>query len=544
MARHVHLDDVATRGGVVAAPDARAAEAGAGALRAGGNAVDAAVAAAFAIGVVEPHMSGIGGGTWMILGLREPDRYLVVDGAIVAPRAARAEMFPLADEQDAVGLYGWPKVVDDANILGPRSVGVPGTVAALCLAQSRFGRLPLARVLEPAIELAADGFEVNWFTAALIGQEARNLAADPGCASLFLPDGVPLRPAALEAGDLLRQPALARTLEAIAAGGADAFYRGAPARRIVELVRAGGGILAAEDLAAYEATAHDRPSSGGYGRATIVGPPATGVPTVIQALRLVEALEEAADESEAVRFARALRLAFRDRFAHMTADPTGDVPWDVLLAPEYARALAAAEHDGVAAPDPGAFAAVRSGCTSHLSTVDEDGNVVALTQTVLDIFGARMLEPESGVLLNDGMMWFDPRPGTANEVRPGAPGLTAVSPILVVGERGPFAALGAAGGRKVISSTAQLVPHVVGGMDAQEAVERPRIHAESDAVLVDERWPEQVVDELARAGFEPVVAREEPTTWNFGRPAAITIDANGVRHGGADPLKPHGIVAA
>jgi gamma-glutamyltranspeptidase/glutathione hydrolase len=245
-----------------------------------------------------------------------------------------------------------------------------------------------------------------------------------------------------------------------------------------------------------------------------------------------------------VAWARALRLAFRDRFAHMTADPAGDVPWDTLLAPEYAAAQAAAERDGAASPDAAAFAAVRSGCTSHISTVDEDGNVVALTQTVLDIFGARLLEPESGVLLNDGMMWFDPRPGTANEVRPGAPGLTAVSPIVVVGERGPLAAVGAAGGRKVISSTAQLVPHVVAGATAQEAMERPRIHAESDTVLVDERSPASTADELRRAGFDPLVVREEPTTWNFGRPAGITIDPHGTRHGGADPLKPHGIVAA
>lgn len=543
MARHIRLDDVATRGGLVAAPEPRAAEAGAEALRAGGNAVDGAVAAAFAIGVVEPHMSGIGGGSWLILALRDPDRYLVVDGPIVAPRAARADMFELADEQAAVGLYGWPKVVDDANILGPLSVGVPGTVSALCLAQSQFGRLPLERVLEPAIRLAADGFEITPFTSALITQEAPSLLRDPGCSSLFLPHGVPLRAPGLERGDALRQPALAATLERIAADGPDVFYRGAIAARIVELVAGGGGILTTDDFAAYEAVVHDQPLRGTYRGATVLGPPRTGVPTVIQALQLLEAFEEAGGDSPAVAWARALRRAFHDRFEHMSADTAADVPWDALLAPEYAQSVVEADRSGMPAPDPADFRAVRTGCTSHLSAVDADGNLVSLTQTVLDLFGSRLLDPESGIVLNDGMMWFDPRPGTANEVRPGAAGLTAVSPIVLVGDHGPVAALGAAGGRKVISSTAQLVPLVLAGATAQEAIERPRIHAESDVVLVDERWPDGTTEELRTAGFDPAVAREELTTWNFGRPAGITIDADGTRHGGVDPLKPHGVLA-
>src|SRR5262249_52957448 len=213
-------------------------------------------------------------------------------------------------------------------------------------------------------------------------------------------------------------------------------------------------------------------------------------------------------QSLAVAWARALKLAFRDRFAHMSADPTASVPWDVLLAPAYAQVLAKAERDRTTAPAPHEFAAAHSGCTSHISAVDTNGNVVTLTQTVLDIFGSRLLEPESGVLLNDGMMWFDPRPGTANEVRGRAPGLTAVSPIVVVGPRGPIAAVGAAGGRKVMSSTAQLVPHLVAGATAQEAIESPRLHAESDVVLLDERWPESTADELRDAGFEPSVVRE------------------------------------
>lgn len=197
MVRHTHLDEVVSEAGIVSAPDARAAAAGTEVLRAGGNAVDAAVATALAISVVEPHTSGLGGGTWMVVSLTNPERCVVVEGPVVALSAARPDMFRVLPDSGPTGLYGWPTVENDANIAGSLSVGVPGTVSALHTAQAALGVLEFRDVVLPAVRLAADGIEVNWFTSALTVQEAARLAADPGCADLFLPGGLPLKPTGL-----------------------------------------------------------------------------------------------------------------------------------------------------------------------------------------------------------------------------------------------------------------------------------------------------------------------------------------------------------
>ncbi len=547
-----------TRTGVIAAPDNRAADAGVAMLRRGGNAVDAAVAAAFAIGVVEPHMSGLGGGTWLVAGLQDPQRYVVVEGPITTPLEVDPAMFSLVTPSRTAGLYAWPAVEGDENFLGPRSVGVPGTVAALCSAQSQLGRLPLRDVMAPAIALAQNGFDVNWFTSAAIVQEARQLVRDPGCAALFLPRGFPLRPPGFATGDQLRQPALAGTLEALAEQGPDVFYHGPVGTAIVEYVRSGGGVLSIDDLGRYRARIHETPLEGTFRGARIVGVPRTGTPTVIEALNLFDIASQSGRQidAEAVAWAQALRLAHEDRMTWMTADPDVVVPWKTLLSHEYAAERYRASAAGLTGPDPmtwfggpssgdhplGAEPA-RWGCTSHITAVDREGNVVSLTQTILDNFGARVLDPQTGVLLNDGMTYFDPRPGSLNGIKPDIPGLPALSPVIVEDTlRGPIAALGGAGGRKIISSTAQLIPHLVRGVPAQEAIDQPRVHVDGDLALVDARWPPAVVEQLREAGFRTEAVLEEPTTWNFARMGAITISKDGTRQGGVDKHKPGAVL--
>ncbi len=546
--------DATSRAGMIAAPDRRAAEAGVAMMRRGGNAVDAAVAAAFAIGVVEPQMSGLGGGTWLVAGLRDRQRYVVVQAPITTPLAAAPDMFRLADPPRQASLYGWPAVEGDENFLGPRSVGVPGTVAGLCAAQSQLGRLRLRDVITPAIELAADGIEVNWFTSAAIVQEARQLARDPGCSALFLPGGFPLRPPSLTPGDRLCQPALAETLNSIAEQGSDVFYRGRVGAAIVDYVRSGGGILTTEDLASYRPVIHETPLEGTFHGARIVGTRRTGTSTVLQILNLFDIASREAEraENEAVAWAQAMRLAHEDRMRWMTADPDVDVPWKALLSHRYAADLWQAHAAGEPRPNPVTHDGEQSnrdrpdlseparwGCTSHISAVDREGNVVSLTQTILDSFGARFLEPHTGVLLNDGMTYFDPRPGARNGIKAGTPGMPAVSPVIVEDKRrGPIAAVGGAGGRKIISSTAQLIPSLVRGASAQEAIDAPRIHADAESALVDNRWPPSVIQDLHRAGFRTEVVSEDPTSWHFARMGAVTIDNDGIRHGGVDRHKP------
>jgi gamma-glutamyltranspeptidase/glutathione hydrolase len=232
-----------------------------------------------------------------------------------------------------------------------------------------------------------------------------------------------------------------------------------------------------------------------------------------------------------VAWARALKLAFEDRFRYMTADDEVSVPWRTLMSRDYARARHDADRAGADAPDPHVLAGDAgaakapvgrhgaSGHTSQIAAVDADGNLVSMTATILADFGARVLDPETGVLLNNGMAYFDPRPGVVNGIRPGVQVLSAMSPIVLAEpERGPVAAIGASGGRRIISGVAQIVAALAGGLSLQDAIEQPRIHAESDDVLMETTWPREAADAVEAAGFTVVPVFEEPTTVHFARP--------------------------
>lgn len=527
-------------GGLVASQDPRSADAGARVLAAGGNAVDAAVAAALAIGVVEPQMSGIGGSAWITIWRGEGRPCVVIDGTGRAPAAARPDMFELDPGADPTGLYGWPKVIDDANIHGPRSTYVPGAVSALCLAHETFGRLPRAQVFEPAITLAADGTEVNGFLSAQITQDAYTLRLDPGCAERFLPNGLPLRAAGLGPADTLRQPALAATLERIAETGPSGFYQGTVAASILATVAAGGGLLDRDDLATYHATIVE-PLQADFAGLRIAVPPRTGGPTVLQTLRLFEAAtRRSPDSAAAVRWALALRPAFADRFERMTANPDIDVPWQHLLSHAHAQETLTTANTAARTLNT----AHKSGCTSHLNVVDRDGMAVSLTATILDAFGARVIDPGSGVLLCDGMMWFDPRPGRANSIHAGAPGMTAASPAILSRDHTLLAAIGATGGRAIISALPQIIDAIAGGLDPQDAIDRPRLHTEGAGITIDERTDPDQINALHTTGETITIAEETSLTWHFSRPNAITINPNGRRTAGLDRTKPAAAAAA
>ncbi|MEU6731177.1 gamma-glutamyltransferase [Nonomuraea wenchangensis] len=539
-------------GGLVTAPDPRAAEAGAAMLRAGGSAVDAAVATAFATGVVEPFMSGVGGGAWLVV--REPGAptATTVSGPIRAPARATPEMFPLVPSGSGTGLYGWPAVRDDANIVGPLSVGVPGAVAALCHAHARFGRLPLAQVLAPAIELAEDGHETNWFASAAICADARSLRRFRSSAELFLPDGLPLRGPSLGPGDRLVQPRLARVLREIAEGGPDAFYRGRAARAIATTLAAAGGLLREPDFAGYQAEERQvapieigtvvAGATGADGLGAeglrLFGPLATGMITVVEALQLAAAARRRGLPTGPALWARVLSHAMDDRLRVVTTDESA--PWTRLATAGHAAEVV----DGwLAGRDPGPnenAGPPKAGCTSHMSAVDADGMTVALTQTVLDLFGSRIVEPETGILLNDGMMYFDPRPGHVTSVAPGAAGLSAVSPLILEGPGGAEATLGASGGRRIISAIAQIAARWHDGEGIQDAVSAPRLHAEGRRAWLDRREAE-AAGELTAAGFDVQIVAEEPTTWHFARPNGIARRAGGQWAAGVDLMKPYGV---
>ncbi len=477
---------VAERQMVVAAHP-RAAEAGLAMLRAGGSAVDAAIAAQMVLTLVEPQSSGIGGGAFMIRHDAATGRLVAYDGRETAPAAARPDLFL----DDA----GTPMAFFDA-VVGGRSVGVPGLLRMLELAHRDAGRLPWATLFEPAIRLAERGFPVSPRLAALIAGDPY-LRRHPETARYFhTPDGAPL-----PVGFVRDNPALADTLRRIASGGADAFYTGEIARDIVAAVRSAPGnpgLLSPADLAGYAAKRRE-PVCGGYRGWRLCGPPppSSGPLAVLQILGVLERFDLAAEAPWTLRaahlFAEAGRLAFADRAAFVADPDFVDVPAAALLDPAYlarrsqrinpARSMGKAEpgrplarRTWRATPED----SDRPPSTSHLVVVDAAGDVVAMTSSIENAFGSRLMV--RGFLLNNQLTDFAFRPeadgvAVANRVEPGKRPRSAMAPMIGFGPDGrPALAVGSPGGSRIIPYVAKVLVAVIDwGLDVQAAVALPNI---------------------------------------------------------------------
>lgn len=553
--------------GMVTAMHPLAARAGLRMLQAGGNAVDAAVATAFAIGVVEPFMSGLGGVAVMVYYDAARQRTVVVDGSSTAPRAARADMFELAPPTERAGMYGWRATVGDAQNTGYRAPIVPGTPACLLYALERYGsgRLSREQVMAPAIELAEEGFAVDPYVAGTTAFMMRRLRAFPETMrTYFHPDGTPLAPASLSRpADRLVQPDLARSLRLLAEQGPDVFYRGEIGARIVDDLQANGGLLTREEFAAYQVREFTPGLQVGYREWMLVGVPETsGCATVYQALNILERFDLAAlgrgTAATTHLIAEACRRAFLDRFAYLADPARQEVPLEALLSKAYAAELAARIDPERAAPeatagDPWPFqaggarsrAAERSAgggetCTTHLTVVDRERNVVSLTSTLGELFGCGVVARGTGVLLNNGMTWFDPEPGRVNSIEPGKRILWAPSPTIVFQNGRPLVALGAPGGRRIISAIVQCLVNALDfGAGIQDAVSAPRIHCEGPITQAEARFEPDVLDGLAARGHRLEVIAETSTSFSFARPNGIRIDPRtGLLTGGVNQFAP------
>jgi len=537
------------RRGMVVADDARAADAGAEILRAGGNAVDAAVAAALVMGVVDPLTSGVGGVAAMVIS--DPNgKTIVIDGSGHAPRAATPDMFELAGSGNA-GMYGWPATKDNQHNEGPRSVGVPGAIACFCLALERHGRLGRAAVMAPATEWAERSEPVTWSFAAHLGTYAERLWKNDEATRIFYrPSRAPLRTEiGLEPGDSVAQPDLGRTLRRIADRGADDFYRGETARAIVADVRRLGGILTSEDLASYQARELS-PLASSYREVEFrTLPGASGATTVIEALNIVEGfhgidtLGSAAADSATVLhlIAEASRFAFLDRFAFLSADDDAAVARLTSKAAGARHRMTIAHDLGRAHPEavaPAADAPAHAD-TTHVSVVDGDGRAVALTATLGQAYGSGVVPRGTGVLLADVMTWFDPRPGRANSIAPGKRILWAIAPMIGLRAGRPWLVIGAPGGRRLITSVFQAIYNSIEfDLGPQAAVNAVRVHCEGAATLLDARASNETRQELERMGHRILIAEENFMSAHFGRANAVRIDPDGTLRGGVHRLKP------
>ncbi len=498
---------VVSKRGIVAAQHPAAAEAGLRLLAAGGNAVDAAIAATVAVGITEPWLSGLGGGGLMLVRLASERRTHGIDFSMVSPRRLDPSRYPLAAGTDS-GLFQWPRVEGDRNVSGPESICVPGTVAGLGLAAERFGRLSWPALIRPAMELAEAGLPVDWFTQLTIGVET-GLDIFPATRAIFLPDG---KAPKADTGLRLANPALAATLHRLADAGPRDFYEGEIARRIAGDLAAQGSVLDRDDLAGYEARLVEPASLDYRGTEIEAMPGLTGGPTYLAAMHsLLAAIEPGTTPTpEAfVAYARAITSAYTDR-------------------------LAAHGHAGLT-HDPG--------CTSHVSVIDADGNMVSITNTLLARFGSKLVLPSTGLLMNNGMMWFDPRPGTANAIAAGKRPLANMCPLLATRAGEPAFVMGAAGGRQIVPALVQLTSFLLDfGMPIEDALRMPRLDASTSTVTCDDRMAPGPVAAIARS-FP--VSRVADTVYpvQFGVPNAV-MRADGINTGMAHPTTPWPVALA
>jgi gamma-glutamyltranspeptidase / glutathione hydrolase len=501
----IHKPPMSSRGGVVASQSGTAARVGAEVLKAGGSAVDAVVATAFSLAAVEPWNSGLGGIGFMVVHQAGADRAEIVDFGPIAPYGLDPAAFPLTGHM-RTELFTWPQVVGDRNMHGPLSFTIPSAVRGYALAVERFGRLPWRELIQPAIGLARAGLPVDWFTTVKVASAAADLRDYEESRRIWLPDNLP--PVCPPDSDSMNLPLgrLAETLERLAETGPTDFYEGEIARSIVADTRAAGGVLSANDLAGC--CAHIMPSLEiPYRGVTFQTTPGmTAGPTL----------------------AGILRTLGRRKFAGI---PDGDYFGALVeaLQQAYAERL-----DTMGDVETGSRTS-----TTHITAIDRQGGIAALTTTLLSSFGSRYVLPGTGILMNNGVMWFDPRPGRANSIAPGKRALTNMCPVVVARDGVPWFGAGASGGRRILGAVLQLASFIVDfGMDPEAAAHHPRLDVNgSDRLGIDRRLPCEITERLSR---QPGATLVEHTVFptRFACPNLVLRGADAMNYGISDVMSP------
>jgi gamma-glutamyltranspeptidase/glutathione hydrolase len=532
--------------GMVSSQNAHASEVGAQVLADGGNAVDAAVAVGFALAVTLPRAGNLGGGGFMLVHDAAADETVAIDYREAAPRRANRDMF--LDEDGNVD--------QERARFSHLSAGVPGTVAGLWRAHRDYGKLPWKRVVEPAIRLARDGFEVTYDLAGLLASRKERLCRlEAACRYFYKPGGEPYGP-----GERLTQPDLANTLQVISEEGPDAFYKGAIADKIVAEMERGGGFVEAESLAAYEPVVRD-PARGTYRgyQVLTMPPPSSGGIHVVQMLNILEnfpVAEFGSGSADAIHvLAETARLAYADRSKHLGDPDYYDVPADWLMSKAYARQLAATIDMKRARPSsevaPGVPPAYESPDTTHFSVMDRDGNVVSNTTTLNFSFGSGIAVAGAGFLLNNEMDDFSAKAGVpnafgllggeANEIERGKRPLSSMTPLIVLDDGDVWFATGSPGGSRIITTVLQMVVNVIDhGMNIAEAEAAPRMHHQwyPDVLQLESGFSPDTIRILEARGHEIAA-----TQWSMGSLQTVAFK-DGVFRGSSDPRRPNAATIA
>jgi gamma-glutamyltranspeptidase/glutathione hydrolase len=488
------------RRGMVITNHPLASAAGAEMLAAGGNAIDAAIAALFTLTVVEPMMVGILGGGMAHIRLADGS-HTVIDGQSTAPLATGPTIY--TPDPDAPP--GAMDTIGRLNAVGPTAVATPGNLMGWLQALQRHGTFSAADVMEPAIRHASSGFRVTPYLHECVSDCAADLARDPEIARFYLPGGAPIAP-----GTRLITGDYGETLRAIAQHGPGLLYGGALGRIYVDHMAQAGGYITAADLDAVHTVTRD-PVRGTYRGHEIVGPPppTSGPLHIIQMLNMLEGFDIGTlgfGSADTVHLlAEVLKIAFADRAA-ATADPAFvKVPVERLLSKDYAAERRARIDMKAAQAWSAEVAAEGSPYTTHVTVADGMGNVVASTQTINSLFGARYMIPGTGMIPNNYMFVFDPRPGRASSVQPGKRVTSSMSPVIVLRDGKPIYALGLPGGLRIFPSVMQALSNLIDhGMTVQQAVEAPRVWTQGHALEIEGGISDAVVNALQARGHDAV----------------------------------------
>ena len=513
------MEPVHAQHGIVVSSHELASRAGVETMQAGGNAVDAAVATGFALAVVHSGAGNLGGGGFMLIRMADGKTHFL-DYREKAPTAAKPNMY-----LDAQG-----NVIEDASVIGYKSIGVPGSVAGMVYAERKYGKLTLRQVMAPAIRLAHEGYALTWGEARDLHD--RYLSQFAESRRIFQRDGKYYQP-----GEIFRQPELARTLERIAAKPND-FYHGALARELAAAMQKGGGLITADDLAHYEVKERE-PIRGTYRGYEIISapPPSSGGTVLIESLNILEGydLAKMGDRSaESIHYTtEAFRRAFFDRAEFMGDPDFSKIPIAQLIDKKYAaawrdsidanqasaskdlkRPAIFSELEQYAASHPQPMANHEPPHTTHYSVVDAEGNAVAVTTTINDWFGSRVTAEGLGFLMNDEMDDFSAKPGvpnsdgliqgSANAIGPGKRPLSSMTPTMVVRDGKTVLVLGSPGSSKIITTVANVLMGVIDyGMNIQEAVNAPRFHNQwlPDVLNVEQWFSPDTVQMLQKMGY-------------------------------------------
>ncbi len=531
---------VASRTAAIASANALATEAGFEVLARGGNAVDAAIAVGTSLSVVQPEASGMGGGFLAVIHVAATGKNTFIDSREMAPQAVNSADYVKAD--------GTPN--RDSSLNGPLAAGIPGFPAGVAYMAGKYGKLPLAVSLSPAIRLAEQGFHPSGALVRSIGHKADVLGRYPASSGKFMPGGK----APLET-DIFRDPNQARTLKALAEKGADGFYKGAVAKELVKSVRAAGGTWTLSDLASYRAKERQpiELSYGGY-KVITAPPPSSGGVAIAEMLNIIAPIDlHKLDQAHRIHYlVEAMRRAFRDHNEYLGDPDFVKMPLDMLLSPYYAdglrqsilpdQATKSAWLPSVHAKDPGMH-------TTHYSIIDKDGNMVSMTATVNTTLGSSFVAGDTGVLLNNEMDDFalvsgQPNAfgligGSANAPVGGKRMLSSMSPSIVVG-KDRLAVIGSPGGSTIITQVFEAILAFVDGKDAGQITAQKRIHHQflPDRIDIEKGsdLPADVLAKLKAMGYEI----NDSESW--GNMNVVVWDrTTGTKTAASDPRNPNGL---